>query len=382
MRSAMFTAAWLLAMLGCGALPPTHVEMSDVALVWPLPASLTRSEGDGYLTAGWVAGAGTLVPRAVFDEMQGAHPLTRVDEPDALYQNMTVVAARLDLCFREGDASARCQPNVRLVLQPLVLDGAGQVEARDAALHAFYAARDEGEVRALIFALARLREEAMLSSQSLGLHPLLQNDGGRKRVAALLAPLLGHDRLVRVTATSVHGDNLAWTFTGYDRSSGGKLEQLHIVHSDGAHEQHVLTRVGAVLKAQVSPAVTQPDDFSLLLDDDAAMAATLAQRQAAFDAAARIENPTRHNPGTTDCASCHLAAVARQAASRRETLAASGEAFALPGSVLTPTGDFSNPRLVRALGYRFKELVIAPRVVHESAQGAFAADYALHPSTK
>lgn len=37
-----------------------------------------------------------------------------------------------------------------------------------------------------------------------------------------------------------------------------------------------------------------------------AKAASKTAQQAAFDAALRIENPTKHSPDTIDCASCHV----------------------------------------------------------------------------
>ncbi len=76
--------------------------------------------------------------------------------------------------------------------------------------------------------------------------------------------------------------------------------------------------------------------------------------------------------------SCHLTAVARSAASRRDSLLKSPEAYLSSRHDLTATANFANPQMVRALGYRNTELVLSPRVVHESAAVAVLADAALH----
>ncbi len=360
---------WLLAMVAfsaCRPEAPKDVFLHDVSIVWPLPATPDRAADDGFLTAAWPAAYGELLPHAVFD---GLPHLTRVDEPHEVLDNLVVVAARLDPCFREGGPQASCQPNVRLVFQPLVLDEQGNASARDAAVHAFYNARSRDDVLALIADLARDREQAGQPHIPLGLHPLAHDTAGRRKLRERLAPLLGEKRLVRVTTTDVHADNSAWTFQGFNRGSDGQLTPMVIGGLDTT-EQHVLSLSTPALRIQVSPRAAQADDFSLLLDEADASQATLAQRQAAYDAAARIENPTHHDPGTTDCASCHVAAVARHRAAAQEPLAVSPGAYASASRSLETTGDFSNPRVVRAFGYRFGELFISPRVVHETAQVA------------
>ena len=117
----------------------------------------------------------------------------------------------------------------------------------------------------------------------------------------------------------MHADNAAWTFGGIDLAAGEPTDVV-IPNTGGEVEQHALSDGGTgPIHATVQPALSGPDNIALLLSDAAAAAATRAERQAAFDAAARIENPTLNNPGTVDCVSCHLTAVARVAALNRET---------------------------------------------------------------
>ncbi len=352
---------------------PRAIAMSDVTLIWPLPADASEVEDGSWLFASSAVGTGKLLPRNVYDVVPA---LTRVDEPDALYSALLVVAARLDPCFQEGAGSVPCQPNLRLVLQPVVLGTTGW-EARDAAVHVFYAAKTEAEIVAVVNRLAEERVAgAATAAGPLGVHPLLQNTASRKRVRDLLLPLLGEDRLVRVTSVDVHGDNAAWNFSGFDWVDNAP-RPIVIPASGGATVQHFLSASTARLEASMDPSSTAPDEFSVLLDPTRLSTSSVEARQRAFDSAARIENPTVHNPGTIDCVSCHVTAVGRIAASRTGGLTTSAEAFSSNRHDLTSVTDFSNAQLVRALGYRFKQLVLSPRVIHESAAVADRVDAAL-----
>lgn len=362
--------------LGCTPTPPT-IEMVDVSLMWPLPA--TREEG-GFLRAPDTGAHGTLLPRAIFDTLEA---LTRFDEPDALYENLTVVGARLDPCLMEGGAAAPCRPSLRLVVQPVLAAPAGSgrrgLEARDAALHLFYEPTDEAEVLSAIEALAEARQAAgHVGDGPLDVHPLLAEVDTRGVVLDILRPLLGETRLSRVTEVSVHGDDAAWTFSGIDRVDDNWTSM--VLPMTGDHdEQHVLSDGGlGPIRANMTPGSESPDSFQLLLDDSAARAASRAELQDAFDAAARVENPNFHDPGTIDCASCHLAAVARQAALERDDLESSPDAYVSDTHDLTASPIFANTQVIRAFGYRHDARAIAPRTVHESAAVAERVNVLLH----
>jgi hypothetical protein len=373
-----------MSLAACAPAPP--VALTDVSLVWPLPATVDAADDDGFVAATTQGGAGVLVPRAVFDALPA---LTVTDEPDDLYEHLVVTGARLDPCFREGvivgAGEPACTANVRLVLQPIrpALDDedavVGEPVARDAALHAFFDATDDGEIVSAVAALARARVDAGHDGDGpLDVNPLLRDATGRARVASVLLPLLGEDRLSRVTATGVHAGNTAWTFAGVDVVDGD-LVPMAIPRTGGAFEQHLISdgQQGAI-RAIVQPAPpADDDDFTVLLDDAAAVAAPREDRQAAFDAAARVEHPLLHNAGTVDCASCHVAAAARAVALARETLAASPDAYTSTTHDLTPSSAFTDSRVIRAFGYRFSTLALSPRVVHESAAVADAVSAAL-----
>ncbi len=361
-------ACLLGSVVACGARVPPVIEMADVTVVWPLPSSNDNREAQGFLQAGSLANGAALLSRDLFDTIPA---LTRVDEPRALYESLVVVGARLDPCFREGRGAQPCSPNLRLVFQPVFLSASGQAEARDASIHAFYAADNERQIKGAIEALAQARTESALpTARPLRVNPLALSRENRLRVRDILLPVLGRARLVRVTSVGVHAANAGWTFSGFDLANDGGQSPIVIPETAGATEQHLLSMQGPAISANVEPPTASADDFSLLLDDASARKATLPEREKAFDAAARIENPALHNPGTMDCVSCHLTAVARSAASKIEPLPPSPEAFRSARHDLTPTATFENPQMIRALGYRFTELVISPRTIHESASVA------------
>lgn len=347
---------------GCAAEDPApEIRMHDVSVVWPMPVTMDAVDD------GWLRGRDGPMPRAVFDHVPR---LTRTDEIDDLYGDLLVVGARLDPCFREGGSDAPCRPNVRLVLQPVRPPPSGANEtptARDASMHAFYDAASEGEILDAVKALAELRAARGVAADGpLGVHPLLVDGEGRRDVADVLRPLLLPDRLSRVTSMGVHGEDTAWTFSGFDLVDG-EPRAIVIAATDGVTEQHALSDgAPGAIHASVEPPLAAEDDITLLLDDARARAATKAERQAAFDAAARIENPTRHDPGTIDCVSCHLAPTARAAALQREPMDASPDVFTSTRHDLTPT-SYDDTRMVRAFGWRYRELALSQRVVNESA---------------
>lgn len=375
MQRGLTSICLVVAALSACAPAPPPLEMVDVTPVWPLPTSADL-EARGYIVAAMAADHGVVFPRAVFDATPA---LTRVDEPDVIYANLAVVGARIDPCFQEGFDEPPCEASVRLVLQTILPSPADPslLEARDASIHAFYVAEQTQEILDAIAALATARVERSLDGTGpLTVSPLLQDDEGRKLVRQQLLRLIGGDRLVRVTSMEVHGDNTAWTFAGFAINEIGSF-----ANADEVFAQHVLSvGTGGIIKASVDPELAPgADNYAILLDEDDALAATLAQRQAAFDAAARVENPVLHNSGTIDCVSCHLAATARATALGREELTASPEAYVSDRYDLTPSSAFTSTQLIHNLGYRFNILALSPRLVNETALTATRADLALHP---
>ena len=199
-----------------GGSVPQELAASEVVAMHKAadpPAFLDVREPHELEAAGYIPGS-IHIP---MHEIQG-----RTDELDDLYASLTVVAARLDPCFSEGagESATPCQPQLRVVLQPIRPqrdDPTAPPEARDAALHAFYAG-DEHEIVDAARALQGLRIERGVSAYGpLDVSPLLTDAEGRAAVRRVLRPLMTANRLRRVTATTVHANDTAWTFVGLDR---------------------------------------------------------------------------------------------------------------------------------------------------------------------
>ena len=71
----------------------------------------------------------------------------------------------------------------------------------------------------------------------------------------------------------------------------------------------------------------------------------------------RLEDPSIHNPGTVDCASCHVAAIAQRA------LVNYGVGI---DSTVAASSAFDDTRNLRAFGYFFSVPAISPRVQRET----------------
>jgi hypothetical protein len=278
-----------------------------------------------------------------------------------------VTAARLDPCFREGGPTSECRPQLRLVLQP-VFDGS----ARDAAIHVFY----EIEEATLLRSVARLMKLRVSRGDDgqgpLSVNPLLNDDEGRRAVGAILEDVIEDARLDHFTQITVHGDDAAWTFE-FRGFFEGKV-------TDGdARLQHVLAPNPDAIDMSITPASGVEDEFSLLLDEEAAAAASFEEQQAAYDRAGRVENPNFHDPGTVDCATCHVAAPARFA-TRARFARAGVELVEGPDTVtserhdLTSSSVFANPQFIHAFAYRGTALTINQRVVNEAARSADLLD--------
>ena len=332
-------AAVVLEVSGCVPSPSPVVQ--DATFLVPLTQARTFIPGHEVL------------PRVLLDR---GHALTVTDEPDALYDALGTAGVRLDPCFTEGKAG-ECQPQLRLVLQP-IFDEAGVPTSRDAAVHLFFRGT-RAEVLTAVQAIGLARVERGLDVDSLPTypHPGFADSTFRTRVKSALRPFLSADRLVRVTVMGVHASHEAWMFSGLDLTSGSPVD-LPIPTLAPAHEQHV-TSTGKLqsLEVTLAPAPAAEPALVPVIAAGGIAGSSPDALAAASEAVRRLEDPTQHNPGTVDCASCHVAALARFQLQRAGSYTPSG-------AELAPV--YEDTRNLRAFGFYFTDPAVSPRLLIES----------------
>lgn len=380
-RTRMQRVALLLLVAACSSseAPPSEqaVQMNDLSILFPLSGAATD-----YLAASTPAVGGPLLPEAVLE-----HDL---DAPQLPYESLRAVAFRLDPCFGQigpvTDA-ATCKNQLRIVFQVLTT-AAGVTTAADSGVHAFYAlTRDE--LLATVGEIIAARREAGGDDDlgPLAPHPLVARDGMTgelaRRLEAIVVEHAGADKLVRFTsllgstgdAFSLVGGNEFWQLHGFDVAPDGSASQIAIPTLADTTEENISGTPGS---AGSAPITTSADDIQVLTNSAVAMEETQAARQAAFDAALRIESPGHHSPDTIDCGGCHLAEPARVLVAPSFGLSASGNPNEFVADPSIPAADLAATTIanlagsdgvlhVHAFSYRETLPMINQRVINETA---------------
>jgi hypothetical protein len=329
----MKRSAIILFILGCGAETPLP-ESNDMSFLIPLASDMAlgaTSEG----------GHGVVLPREVFDILEAP---TRVDEPDDLYANLKVVGVRLDPCFTEGAAPMACSPQVRLVFQPVFDDGAGAT-TRDATIHAFYPMP--------LSEVAELAEELRALRAQSGGAPAVGVVADPVQASLLVMARVGAERLTRVTFIAVHASDEAWTLGGFDLLDG-VATRIEVPGGDELEEQHMTSTGGTTgLSATILPEPEVETDVTAYLDAERRPSVSAEERASAIFAFERLLDPAEHNPGTVDCASCHVATTGLRFATRESA----------PERVSAAYDDTRNQRM---FGWFGAIQSISPRVLAET----------------
>lgn len=197
--------------------------MNDVSILYPLPATLP--EQDKLLTTTDTGAKGALLPEQLVSQVQALFGGALFGNP--VLKGARVIAIRLDPCFASVVGGA-CQPQMRLVLQPLFLDDGKvtnkppQVAAFDSALHAFYKLSPEEFTKAVETVVALRTASGGTTTGPLVISPVLAREGidgpYARGLKSLVLSLCGEQSLVRLTFTL--GATLDWRFGG---SSGGAI---------------------------------------------------------------------------------------------------------------------------------------------------------------
>ena len=335
--------------------------MNDVSILVPIPSSPAAA---GFLRPSSAGERGKLLPQAVYDKIP-EFPVVGADALD--YARMRVIGIRFDGCF---PAPAGCEPQIRLVMQPITDDGA----TRDSSLHLFYRLTEE-ELGPVVLGLRQLKALApeLATDGPLDVNPALVAQGIEGPYGAGVRELVlahaGEQNLTRMTFfLRAPPKQEEWFFGGFDRK-GETMTPLDIVGVGKVNQRvdHPITAEG--YEYTFTPAPKVPEDLSLLLVSATAKTAAAADLEKALGAVARIENPVKYGPDKLDCAGCHVATVLTAHAKDNLALDASGHADAFKSTRdLTVRGkSATTPSSLRAFGWFAKDPMIAKRVVHETA---------------
>jgi len=312
-----------------------------------------------------------LLPRTAFNLI--TLPLIEgLQGPDAAYAALRVVSLRFDPCF----GGVPCYPQIRLVFQALTQNGAS---SRDGAVHALYNLTPD-EFAAVT---TRLKTVAALAPENNGVtrlevSPALMTQGmtGAYGVALrdVVAQYAGSANLAKLTfMTRAPGGGDRWDFGGFNLRdfapgggfpiaglNGNVLVQTVLENGRGGQGGQ-----GGGYAYTVTPGILR-GELALVLNSGTAQNASLAERQRAMDALARVENPLVESADTVDCSACHLANRIRGnlqtsfGLSSALSYSSASEASRLIG------GAERNNENLRAFGYFDANPVISQRTANET----------------
>lgn len=357
--------------------PPSlvhHAQPNDLSVLYPLATSQAAFDR-GYLTPASPGLGGPLLPAVVYEQAFGP-PGTRQlggTPPAPRLAGLRMIGFRLDPCFARLEATpeAACESQLRVVFQTLTFDGA-RATATDDAVHAFYTLRRD-QLVAAVQAIIELRRTYAGDQRQLGPlapHPLLVEQGLDGELAAafnqLVLHLAGAQNLRRITQLTASGLGTAWNFSGVDVANGTtsrvKIPTLPpgttTVTFFAGFSPGTLTGQPAFTPATDAPAL---DNLQLLGDVHRASLASPADRQRAFDASLRIEDPSLHSPDTIDCASCHLAQPVRVLVGEAAFHLSDARTDHVAGPAPAPDVN------VHMFGYKATRASIHQRTVNETA---------------
>ncbi len=355
--------------------------MNDVTVIYPLPkhavdASQLISPQDPGLGGPWL-------PQKVYVRLP---EINKGEAKAYTYQNLRVVAVRLDPCFRD---EGKCLAQVRLVWQPVgnsvygSSSPLGQLEAKDAAVHSFYTL-DAARFGALLEDYEALRKANAwdLSAEPLQVHPVLLKQGldgpFARGLRQLLARYVGTSTLWRVTAMKTFVGNDQWSFLGFS-VSGGLARDIVIPRTRGATQQAFRTAESTQADFSggvVTPAPQGGDNVLPILQNSRFLRGDAPDSLSALGKAiADIENPKVHTPETMDCVSCHTAQAAGSVLFERVAgLSDMPQVMKEKFKSVLPLQNLGlrqgNTHVLRALGYVDRDLVLSRRVINETANVA------------
>lgn len=281
------------------------VSLNDVSVLLPLP---TPAEITNLLKPEEQGSQGALLSLKAYQKF---NELVPEHENNIVWRDqLKVIALRLDPCFTEGTGPTPCRRQIRLVWQPIIFKQ-NKPEARDAAVHSFYEFDEETfeSIKKSWLSIATGKPTDLLQ-----IHPQILREGWQgpywKNLRELILQNCGEKNLVRMTTMNVMGGEQMWIFAGFDIQDGEVLP-IKIPRFFSKFSQGVISGSSASkgFTGGLMPAPEVDSDVGEFLEDSFAFKKNYSEEQIrnVILKAQDYEDPAKHNPGTLDCASCHMA---------------------------------------------------------------------------
>lgn len=345
--------------------------LNDLSILVPLPKTTEHS----LMLSPYENGKnGTLLSKSVYDLF--INLVVERSNQDLWLNQLKVVAIRLDPCFIEGTGPLACSRQLRLIWQPVFAKN-NELTTRDASMHSFYEFTEE-EYRHLLNEWKRLAKTDEKSP--LVVHPILQKEGLQgphwNELRALILKHCGSKNLIRITSMNVSGSEQVWIFSGYDIDSSGRAKEILIPRIQSSFQSITQSSFDITnFWGALTPTPSEDHEFNLLIDDSMFFkkTQTVIEARKAARSLLSFENPKKHNTGTLDCASCHLANMAHQWVHAnypqlKWDTEFSDVKYESGFNLLNTTKNKVSPNQFRIFGYFGKEPVISQRVINETAE--------------
>lgn len=393
-------------------------NLNDVTYIFPLPngktidASVRASDLDS--TGQPVFSLKTLftVSGANFDTGPDANRASHMLIPGDLlvrspgfdaYQDLFLVAARIDPCFKDKFTDP-CRRQIRAVWQPVDGWKIGNPQAADAAVHTFYDL-SASEFEKLMNDLKSLKNAYQINTDglALGIHPAFSQNSispFQLDFKKLLLRNISSQKMSRMALVTLKGSSISWDLLSKDFVNGVQVpvkifpnnkEDQGMVNIDGlkAFKNFTFSSEGdrSVVDAIQSRklytekdrgfmgfSLSSPEQGDQLLSvaaDSRTLLSSPEKAREILTRAGRVEDPSKNLPGTVDCVSCHIANAVKLLANVR------GETLPVPANsglhnLSNNSKFYGDTHELRMLGYVTDQMQIADRSIYEAA---LVADY-------
>ncbi len=388
--------------LAAATADPTRAQMNDVSVLYPL--AQVAAEEKALLAASAKGPNGALLPKALYDTTLGfgevdpdgqLHP---GQDTGLYYPKLRLVAFRLDPCFAQigpVEDVAKCDNQLRVIFQTIHAGVPG--DAVDGAIHVFYRITRAELTSALEEVIAlRIANGGTKRLGPLGVHPIMKEQSLTGAMAKGLNDIVlkygGEKNLMRFTAFTPAGLATTWDFRGFDVANGKATAMKIPTLPKGGDDTSVRFFKGfSGFSGSFTPETTSKDDMQIFGNLATAKAASKAEQQSAFDASVRIDNPDFHSPDTIDCASCHVASVARVLVGEKELkLKANPKDVFFTASKYVLKSELKSATPVNtesasnfhAFSYRFTQPMVNQRTVNETASVVAYVNESVLPPAK